>query len=186
MGRSFAAFTLWTGDTDGLKRKRRPPTFPICTVPPGPPPPDGEVPHHRSSKARSFRATSRESTAGRARGPACGFQPSGAGDNVLEDEHRATQKDSKRWFAGDQRFSEGVAERRGADLSVTQTFTTGLSRQHPLDHSQQNQDGQPLGSTVSVSSLNAFPTVSVPSQGLLMDQDVCHSFYGTKVFYADP
>jgi hypothetical protein len=52
------------------------------------------------------------------------------------------QSDSKGWLAGDQRFSEGVAERRDADLSTTQTLTTGFSKHQPLGQAQQNQDGE--------------------------------------------
>jgi hypothetical protein len=122
--RSCAAFSLPIRETDDLERERGPRRFLSCTIPPGPPPPNGEAPHPSSSKARSFRATSRESTAGRARGSTCGIQPSDAGNNVLErsggrppSHPRGSRKG---WLAGYRRFSKGVAERsrRGAWHSV--------------------------------------------------------------------
>jgi hypothetical protein len=143
--RSWAAFSLPIRETDGLERERRPRRFLSCTVPPGPPPPSGEAPHPSSSKARSFRATSRESTTGRARGSACGLQPSDAGDNVLEDDRRATPEELEGRARRRSTILGGVAERRDADLSVPPTlyywvFEAPASRSNATK--TKNQDGQ--------------------------------------------
>ena len=59
---------------------------------------------------------------------------SAAGNNVLEDERRAASGvlEEMDLLAGYQRFSEGIAERRDADLSVSPPPTTRLSGHHPL------------------------------------------------------
>jgi hypothetical protein len=52
------------------------------------------------------------------------------------------QSCSKGLLAGYKRFSEGVAERRDTDLSITTTFTTGLSR-HNLSINHTRTPGRP-------------------------------------------
>ena len=56
------------------------------------------------------------------------------------------QSCSKGLLAGDQRFSEGIDERRDADLSVTTTLYYSTFKAQPFDQPQQNQDGQRFGS----------------------------------------
>jgi hypothetical protein len=55
------------------------------------------------------------------------------------------QSCSKGLLAGYQRFSEGVAERRDADLLITTTFTTGFSRHTAQSTTPKPQDGQRYG-----------------------------------------
>jgi hypothetical protein len=64
-------------------------------------------------------AISREGTAGRARGSACGIRPSDAGDNVLEDDRRATPE-----------RLEGMARRRSTILGGSRR----TKRRRPFNH----------------------------------------------------
>jgi hypothetical protein len=128
MDRSFAAFILWTWETDGLERKRGPPAFPISTIRSGPPPPNGEA--HTEGARRQDRSGQLPEKA-----PLAGQEAPRVESNLRTRETtfwRTTaeppQRDSKGCLAGYQRFSKGVAERRDADLSVTQTLTTGFSK----------------------------------------------------------
>jgi hypothetical protein len=116
--------------------KRGPPAFPISTIRPGPPPPNGEAPTPRELEGKIVPGNFREGTAGRARGSACGSTLRTRETTFWRTTAEPPQRVSKGWLAGYRRFSKGVAERRDADLSTTQTLTTGFSKHQPLGQAQ--------------------------------------------------
>ena len=62
---------------------------------------------------------------------ACGTLLSDAGDNALKAERPATSEELEEMFAGHQRFSEGVAERRDTDVSGATEFNIGKVKAPP-------------------------------------------------------
>jgi len=63
--------------------------------------------------------------------PRVGLLLSDAGDDALKAERQATSEELEEMFAGHHRFPEGVAERRGADVSGTTDFNIGVVKALP-------------------------------------------------------
>jgi hypothetical protein len=94
--------------------------------------------------------------------------PSAAGNNALEDERRAASGmlEEMDLLEGDQRFSEGVAERRGADFSATPDFYYQVFRAPPSPQAITRKKNQGRTTPVAVSAREPrclrFPSARPP------------------------
>ena len=116
--------------------------------------------------------------ADRARGSACGMNLRTWETTRWRTNAESPQNYLKRLLAGCERFSEGVTERRDADLSFTPTFTTVLSR-HTLSINNNRTPGRPTCLAVSAREPRClrFPSARPPGLAALPIRcDICMQY----------